>query len=199
MKKRVFLIHGWDGGPENNWFPWLKANLESKGFEVTSLAMPQPETPKQKVWVNFLLKVLPDPDESTYLVGHSMGCQAIQRYLETLPEGKNVGGALLVAGWIDYPKWEGRTEEESEIVNDWFNNKKNYNLMRKHCKKFVAIFSTDDEFILENNWKQAEEQLDAEVIMVENKGHFADYDEVKDLPEALDAILKISNEKKVGN
>ena len=28
--KRVFIIHGWEGHPENAWFPWLKKELEQK-------------------------------------------------------------------------------------------------------------------------------------------------------------------------
>ena len=34
MKKRVFIVHGWDGYPEEVWFPWLKKELEAKGFEA---------------------------------------------------------------------------------------------------------------------------------------------------------------------
>jgi esterase/lipase len=32
--KKVFIIHGWDGYPEEGWFPWLKKELEKKGFSV---------------------------------------------------------------------------------------------------------------------------------------------------------------------
>ena len=28
--QRVFIIHGWDGYPEEGWFPWLKKELEAK-------------------------------------------------------------------------------------------------------------------------------------------------------------------------
>jgi hypothetical protein len=49
--KRVILIHGWDGFPNNCWFPWLKKELEDKDFEVIVPAMPNPEHPKVKPWV----------------------------------------------------------------------------------------------------------------------------------------------------
>ena len=29
--KKVFIIHGWEGYPEEGWFPWLKKELESRG------------------------------------------------------------------------------------------------------------------------------------------------------------------------
>ena len=28
------MVHGWDGNPNNHWFPWLKKELEKRGFEV---------------------------------------------------------------------------------------------------------------------------------------------------------------------
>ncbi|MBU4141279.1 hypothetical protein KKE99_00155, partial [Patescibacteria group bacterium] len=30
-QKRIFIIHGWEGAPESNWFPWLKKQLEKQG------------------------------------------------------------------------------------------------------------------------------------------------------------------------
>jgi predicted alpha/beta hydrolase family esterase len=192
MKKRVFLIHGWEGFPENNWFPWLKSKLEKQGFEVIAPAMPEPETPKKDLWVDFLLKLIPNPDQSVFFVGHSMGCQAIQRYLERIPEGSVIGGAVFVAGWINDPRWEGRTEEELKVVNDWYDEPKNYDLMKQRCQKFISIYSTNDPFILKTNWPEAEEILESKVIMVENKNHFDDEAGIKELPEALDALLEMS-------
>ncbi len=46
MTKRAFIIHGWDGYPEEGWFPWIKRELEKKGFITQIPAMPQPEHPK---------------------------------------------------------------------------------------------------------------------------------------------------------
>jgi hypothetical protein len=30
--KRVFIIHGWAGGPMGGWIPWLKCELEAAEF-----------------------------------------------------------------------------------------------------------------------------------------------------------------------
>ncbi len=97
--KRVFIIHGWDGYPEEGWFPWLKKELEKNGFEVFVPAMPNPSEPKIEEWIPFLENIIDEPDEDTYLVGHSIGCQTIFRYLEQL-ENKKIGGAVCVAGWF---------------------------------------------------------------------------------------------------
>jgi esterase/lipase len=40
---KVFIIHGVGGYPEENWFPWLKAELENRGHEVHVPQFPTPE------------------------------------------------------------------------------------------------------------------------------------------------------------
>ena len=39
--KRLFVIHGWDGHPDEVWFPWLMTELENNGFQVSLLQMPE--------------------------------------------------------------------------------------------------------------------------------------------------------------
>ncbi len=53
-------------------------------------AMPNTAEPKIETWVPFLEKLVGKPDKDTYLVGHSIGCQTILRYLDGLKEGEQV-------------------------------------------------------------------------------------------------------------
>src|SRR3989338_8245233 len=99
--KRVFLIHGWDGYPEEGWFPWLKKELEEKWFKVFVPQLPDAANPRIEKWVPVLARIVGVADEQTYFVGHSIGCQTIARYLETLPEGQKIVGAVFVAGFFE--------------------------------------------------------------------------------------------------
>ena len=76
---KAYLIHGWEGYPENCWFPWLKKQLEEKNYKVEVPEMPDTDHPKIESWVNKLKEIV-IPDEETILIGHSIGCQAILRY-----------------------------------------------------------------------------------------------------------------------
>ena len=99
--KRAVIVHGWGGSPEEGWFPWLRKELEARDFEVTVPQLPEAETPRIGKWVPTLAVAVGAVDENTYLVGHSMGCQTIARYLEGLDESIHVGGAVYVAGFFD--------------------------------------------------------------------------------------------------
>lgn len=52
--KQAYIIHGWGGTTTESWFPWLKKELKSRGFKVEVPAMPNPNTPKIRDWVDNL-------------------------------------------------------------------------------------------------------------------------------------------------
>ncbi len=81
MQKRVFIIHGWEGSPQGDWFPWLKKELETKSFVVEVPIMPDTMHPTLEGWLGHLKKITGEPNENTYFIGHSLGVITILRYL----------------------------------------------------------------------------------------------------------------------
>ena len=191
--KRVFLIHGWGGNPKEPWFVWIKKELEKKKFKFIAPKMPNPNYPKIHSWVPYLKKKIGKVDKNTYLIGHSIGCQTILRYLKTLKNEK-IGGCVLVAPWmhLDEKTIEEDGEESKEIARPWVTTSINFNKVKKHSNKFVAIFSDNDPFVPINNVKIFKNKLNAKIIIEHNKGHFDPSSNVKKLPSALKALLKIS-------
>ncbi|MBI2673666.1 MAG: serine hydrolase family protein [Candidatus Zambryskibacteria bacterium] len=186
--KRVFIVHGWGGRPDEAWFPWIKKELEAKGFEVFVPAMPNTAEPKIETWVSFLKQVVGMPDSNTFFVGHSIGCQTIIRYLETLPEGVKIGGAVFVAGFYNLRNLE--TEEEERIAGPWVNTPLNDDKIRNAVNKAVAIFSDNDPYVLPENQESWKNRVGAKIIVEHNKGHFNEEDPaVWELPSALKAVL----------
>ncbi|MFH0852688.1 MAG: alpha/beta hydrolase [bacterium] len=190
MSKRVFIIHCWDGHPEDNWYPWLKKELEKRDFEVQIPAMPNTSEPKIEVWIPFLAKLVGTADENTFFVGHSIGCQTIIRYLQTLPEGTKIGGAVFVAGWYDVRNLE--TEEEKIIAGPWVSEPRDDKKIRQTVNKSIAIFSDNDPFVAEENQQSWQEKVGAKIIVKHKAGHFREEDGFKELPSALQAVLEIT-------
>lgn len=185
--KRVIIIHGYGGVPEGCWKPWLKIQLENKGFQVEVLKMPNTDEPKLSEWLTVLEEAIGLPDEKVFLVGHSLGCPTILQYLSNLPENKKIGGAIFVAG---RPSFENIDE-----VSEFFAQEK-IEEAKKHCDKFAVIYSNNDQFVPVDKELKFAEEIHAEKIFVEGKGHFSDEDGVFELPEALNVILEMSNESR---
>lgn len=94
--KTVIIIHGWGGNPDEPLLVWIDQELRKKGWNVIRPAMPNPEEPVIEDWVAKMHELADIPTEQTYFVGHSIGCQAIMRYLATLPETTAVGRQYLL-------------------------------------------------------------------------------------------------------
>ncbi len=192
MQKRVFIIHGWDGYPEEGIFPWLKRELEDKRLYVFGPAMPNPLNPQIDTWVPFLAKQVGIPDKNTILFGHSIGAQTILRYLESLGENEKIRGAVFLAGWVHLTNEAYETEKDSKIAKLWLETPLNWEKIRTHADKFIGIFSDNDKLVPISDAEVFKEKLEAKIVIEHNKGHFSGSDGIKELPSALDSVLEIA-------
>lgn len=190
MSKRLFIAHGWGGHPEERWFPWLKKELEARGFEVFIPQLPDAGSPRIGPWVSALAAVVSEADEQTYFVGHSMGCQAIARYLESLPQGIKVGGAVFVAGFFKRLAGLEDDEEVREIVRHWLETPLDLMNVKTHLTESVAIFSDDDPYVPLDNQDDFRDKLGSEIVIEHGRGHFSGArDGVTELPIVLEKIV----------
>ena len=194
IQKRVFIIHVWDGYPEEGWFPWLKKELEARDFAVFVPQLPKPDEPRIKNWVPNLKEVVGIPNEQTYFVGHSIGCQTIARYLEVLPEDVKVGGAVFVAGFFRRLTNLEDDEVVRTVSQEWLTTPLDLGKVKKHLKKSIAIFSDSDPYVPLDNKEDFAGMLSSKVIIEHNKGHFSGSTGVKELPVALEAVIEIAKE-----
>lgn len=186
--KRAFLVHGWGGLPDGGWRPWLKRELEARGWMVENLAMPDTDAPRIGTWVPFLATAIGKADEEAILVGHSMGCQAILRYLADLEEGRRVGGTFLVAGPLTRIT-NTDSDEERPIVAEWLGTPLDAERAKRAAGRIVAIFSDDDRYVPLENEAAMRETLEAKTIILKDMGHLGEDDGVKELPALLEEIL----------
>jgi hypothetical protein len=192
MKKRVFIVHGWDGYPEEGWFPWLKKELEAKGFEVFVPQLPDAGSPRIQKWVPKLAEAVGTADEQTYFVGHSMGCQAIARYFETMPDGVKVGGAVFVAGFFKHLTGLEDNLDVQETDKHWLETPLNLDKVKFHLSRSVAIFSDDDPYVPLDNQEDFRNKLGSEIVVEHAKGHFSGgQDGIVELPSARDKLLSL--------
>ncbi|MDO8660652.1 MAG: alpha/beta hydrolase [Candidatus Woesearchaeota archaeon] len=191
MVKSIFVVHGWGASPESEWRPWLKLELEQKGFVVHLVHLPTPDAPEIKTWLGALKKAVSQPDKETFFVGHSIGCQTILRYLESLPKGVQIGGAVFVAGWFRLSDEIKADAEQLRIATPWLETSIDLDKVCKHTEQFVAFLSDNDPWVPLAENKELFERF-AKVIVEHNKGHYSEDDGMTEVPQVLKEVLKIS-------
>jgi predicted alpha/beta hydrolase family esterase len=132
------------------------------------------------------LKTVLADNEATevLLVGHSIGCQTILRYLAQayVPVGK----VIFVAGWIELT---GLDETEQVIARPWLEIPINIPHATSHLRRSVTLFSTDDPVVpLEPNRTFFKDQVGSEVVTLDGYSHFDEDAGVMSIPELLQHI-----------
>lgn len=152
--------------------------------------MPDTDNPRIEKWIPKIAEVVGTADGETYFVGHSMGCQAIARYLETLPENIKVGGAIFVAGF--FKRLTGLENKDKKIEKHWMSIPPDLEKVKLHLTKNVAIFSDDDPYVPLDNVEDFKEKLNSRIIILRNRGHINDDSGITGLPLILEELLKIT-------
>lgn len=189
---KACIVHGWDGNPDEPVLKWLRLELQKLGWEVVAPAMPNPGVPTIESWIQKLKEVIGNPSEDTILVGHSVGCQAVLRYVETLPEETRIRGLALLAPWmeLDQQTIEEEGEEVIEIARPWMETPIDFEKIKRLVGKSVAIFSDNDSFVPVTQAEVFKNKLGAETIIEHGMGHFSPSDNISELPSLLNVILR---------
>lgn len=162
--KRAVIVHCWDGDPLYAWYPYVASKLGRMKFKVTTPFFWDFPLPHKNDRLKILSEAAGKPDENLYLIGHSLGVVTILNYLQSLPEGKAIAGAVLVAGFAD--------NLGLRVLDEFFDPPLDFGKIRKSCRQFVAVYSQNDPYI---SWRQVhalEENLGAETILIRRGGHF---------------------------
>ena len=182
--KKIYLIHCWDGTPEDGWYPWLKKELEKENIEVNILTMPDTANPTIEKWTKKVSDTVENLDENTYFIGHSIGCQTILRYLEK--QNKKVGGMLLIAPWLDLLPEAIEDEDSYNTAYPWINTPIDFEKVKQATNNINCIFSDDDYFVSMDQKQAFKDKLDAKTTLVHQKGHISQDDGIYELKEILD-------------
>ena len=165
--KNALILHGTDmrkAGNQNqsNWFPWLKKELEKRGYKVFLPELPQAWQPNIQRYWNFLQDKASFNTE-TVLIGHSSGATAILGILEKLPQGIKIKAAILVAGFIKDRSWN--CQGLFPHLFDW-------KRISNAAKEIFVIHSNNDPYVPLTDAQEIATNLHTKVILKPNQGHF---------------------------
>lgn len=180
--KNAIILHGTKDKPTDFWFPWLKEQLEKRGFEVWLPQLPVSDKPNRKDWLPFILENWEFTPE-TVIIGHSAGAQIIPSVLEKLDV--KIKQAILVSG---YAKALRKNSESENSIDDfdWAN-------IKGKAAEFFYINSDDDPW--QCNDKQGRIFFDnlGGTQIIKHEGHMGSNmfnQPYKEFPLLLSLIIK---------
>ena len=188
--KKIYLVHCWDGTSSDGWYPWLEEKINDQNIKLFKFDMPNTANPKIEEWVDYLNSKVDLLNEETYFIGHSIGCQTILRYLET-KEITKIGGILFVAPWLDLLPEAIEDEDSYNTAQPWINRPIDFEKVKQFTNNISCIFSDNDYFVSLEQEKEFRNKLNAKTVIVNNKGHISQDDDVYELQEILDLTQKM--------
>lgn len=185
--KRALILHGMEGHGHAHWFPWLKAELEARGFDVWVPDLPVAELPNAKRWTDFLLSRKDWDLNDNLVIGHSAGAVEIMQLAQALPAGKKLAAGIACAAFTDDLP---RTDPDFAVLRDMFEPGLNFETIKSHCNNFVFVHAKDDPWC---PWEQAKflaEQTGGDFVMLPGGRHFTTSldPEFKKFPELLEIL-----------
>ena len=182
---KIYLIHGWGGNPNNEgWFGWLDKECEKLEVELIIPEMPNTNFPKIEEWIGKIKEVV-DLNDGAYFVGHSIGSQAIMRYLEQFSGDLKVKGLIFIAGWFNLLEASYENDEDRKIMKPWLEAHIDFEKIKKLTDNILCIFSDNDPYVPLSDSEIFKEKLGAEIIIKENEGHF---NTTQEIPEILEVV-----------
>lgn len=134
---RAILIHGnGNSKPTDNWFPYLKKELEKLHIKVDALQFPDTELARSSYWLPFLENEL-KADDDTIIVGHSSGAIAAMRFAET---HRILGSALIGTCYTDLGI-------EAEKLSGYFDSPWNWENIKKNQNWIIQFAGINDPWI----------------------------------------------------
>lgn len=177
MSRKALILHCWYGSPEDNWYPWLKKQLEENQYTVHLPDFPTmrtdlPDLEKQLGIIKDTLTV----DKDTVVIGHSLGCLLGMR----LAEKQKIGTLILVSGW----DFNDLTEEHRRYWKTMIDHA----AIKRNVKKIYCIASDNDPYFTPVTNEEMAKRLGGKHILIAGAGHFTKDFGVMELPKIVEIL-----------
>jgi predicted alpha/beta hydrolase family esterase len=163
--KHALIFHGTGGYPGENWFPWLKTELENREYQVAVPQFPTPEDQSLATWLKVLRDYKDYLSEDTIVIGHSLGGLFLLRVLEQLDTP--IRSAFFIGTSVgEKPiKFYASDFAFSGFDFDWAK-------IRHGARHFEVWHSDNDPYVSLANGKKLSSELGVELNFIPNAGHF---------------------------
>lgn len=175
--KQALILQGWYQKIDSNWYPWLKEELERRGYTVFLPELPgiYTKTLDMQTMLNYINSLMTF-DRETVVIGHSVGSVLGMR----LAEQHSFNKLFLIAAWDYDDKQKGR--------ESFWPNKINHVLIKKYIKHIYVLTSDNDPYDTPEFSKEMTKRFGAKYILVKDAGHFTTEFGITQIPQIIERI-----------
>jgi leucyl-tRNA synthetase len=192
--KTALILHGTGSHNQEHWIPWLKASLESFGYEVIAPNLPNSEFPDLEAWQEALAPYVKKMTKESIIIAHSLGGPTAEHFIAR--NKLKIAQLLLVAPtfpdmpWSSYPK--EYFQSNGQNIHDVTNVPVDRSIITKSVGRITVFGSDDDPYVpFDLLKKHVNSNLPgATFIGFKNLGHFsARTSGLTALPAALNYLI----------
>ncbi|GHU08673.1 hypothetical protein FACS189431_5350 [Alphaproteobacteria bacterium] len=188
-KYKFVILHGTEGTPESNWFPWLRKELEKRGHEVFVPKLPTPENQSVEKWCEALQKQTPWVfGKDTVLIGHSCGATYMLNILNR-DRPEPIVASIFVSGFL-----HDLGNEHFDKLNHTFTHQDfDFTQIKKYAGETFVFAGDNDPYVPMSETEELTKKLGVKPNVIKNGGHLNSefgYMEFPELLEKIDWILK---------
>ncbi|KGO27511.1 RBBP9/YdeN family alpha/beta hydrolase [Oenococcus alcoholitolerans] len=178
--RKIYLVHGYTASSRSHWFPWLQKRI---GQRLICAQMPDPSHPKLQNWLDHLDNLI-DDHQKMILIGHSLGCVTILRYLQN-HELENVD-LILVSAFAD------KVANLPEL-NEFVEKDLDFDDLKRKINKAYIISARNDQEVDYRHSDRLAQKLSCPFILMPDGGHFMASDGIKEFPLVLNLVRELSD------
>ena len=158
---QALLVPRWSGTGASDWYPALQAAVPGR---MSICDLDRPDAPTIAGCVAALAERA-EPSDASIVIGHSVGCQVVMRYLAA--SQRRFAHAVLVAAWLEI-------DEPWPTIEPWLTTPLQFEPIRANVENIHVILSTNDPFTADYHKTRSdfEQKLGAKVSVVEGGKHF---------------------------
>ena len=164
--KNYVIIHALGRTGHDYWYPWLKKEIENKGYICFVPTMPGLENMSYATWEKEFEKIVSYINNESVVIGHSTGSIFLAHYL--IKHKLSVRKFIGVVSFNE-PNFDESREDWDKINKTFFIP--NLEDLKSFAKERICFYSPTDIYDF-NKLNKFAEQVSAQKVIIQNGGHF---------------------------
>lgn len=176
----IFIFHGVNENDQENWYPWLRQELESRGYQVFIPNFPTPEGQTLENWLANFSQYKSQLTEESIVIGHSLGTL----FGLSIIESYTVKAFISTAGFGELPG----NKFDSGMAT--FTKNFDWEKVKNNAKTFLVLHGDNDPYVRTETAEKLAKSLNTKAIFIHNGGHFDGVDGYTKFPFLLEKIIE---------